>query len=198
MMKNIVATFSIVAFDPEMDSLGVAVQSKFLGVGAVMPWAKAGAGAIATQAMANYSYGPRGIELLAQGNDSEKTVEVLTAEDSERENRQLGVVDANGRPATFTGGECFEWAGGITGEHYAAQGNILVGQETAQAMGETFETAGATSPRVCSPRSTPGGPPGETVAECSLRRSSSCAKTEDTAATTTGSWTCAWTNTTAR
>lgn len=140
-MKNIVATFSIVAFDPQTESFGVAVQSKFLGVGAVVPWAKAGAGAVATQAMANYTYGPRGIELMSQSNTAAKTIDILTGGDSGREHRQLGVVDANGRPATFTGGECFEWAGGVTGEHYAAQGNILVGPGTVEAMSETFEAA---------------------------------------------------------
>ena len=141
--RGIVATFSIVAFDPETDALGVAVQSKFLAVGAVVPWARAGAGAVATQAMANFNYGPRGLDLMSRGNSAQETVEALISSDDEREHRQLGVVDAAGRTATFTGGECFEWAGGITGEHYAAQGNILVGRETVEAMARTFEaTAG--------------------------------------------------------
>ena len=141
--RGIVATFSIVAFDPETDALGVAVQSRFLAVGAVVPWARAGAGAVATQAMANFNYGPRGLDLMSRGNSAQETVEALISSDAEREHRQLGVVDAAGRTATFTGGECFEWAGGITGEHYAAQGNILVGRETVEAMARTFEaTAG--------------------------------------------------------
>lgn len=140
-MKKLVATFSIAAFDPETDSLGVAVQSKFLAVGAVVPWAKAGAGAVATQAMANYNYGPRGLELLSQGKEANETVEALVSADEGREHRQIGVVDAEGRAATFTGSECFEWAGGVTGEHYAAQGNILVGRETVEAMAGTFEKA---------------------------------------------------------
>jgi uncharacterized Ntn-hydrolase superfamily protein len=141
--RGIVATFSIVAFDPETDALGVAVQSRFLAVGAVVPWARAGAGAVATQAMANFNYGPRGLDLMSRGNSAQETVEALISSDDEREHRQLGVVDAAGRTATFTGGECFEWAGGITGEHYAAQGNILVGRETVEAMARTFEaTAG--------------------------------------------------------
>lgn len=135
------ATFSIVAFDPETGSLGVAVQSKFLAVGAIVPWARAGAGAVATQAMANYNYGPRGLELLAEGRTAAETVEALVGADEDRAHRQLGVVDARGGAATFTGSECFEWAGGITGEHYAAQGNILVGRETVEAMARAFEDA---------------------------------------------------------
>lgn len=140
-MSEIVATFSIAAFDPETDSLGVAVQSKFLAVGSVVPWARAGAGAVATQAMANFNYGPRGLDLMAQGRTAEETVEALISADEDREHRQLGVVDARGRAATYTGSECFDWAGGVTGEHYAAQGNILVGRETVEAMAKTYEGA---------------------------------------------------------
>ena len=136
---RIAATFSIIAFDPEADSLGVAVQSKFLAVGSVVPWARAGVGAVATQALANFNYGPRGLQLLSRGKTAQETVEALISADEEREHRQLGVVDAAGRAATFTGGECFEWAGGVTGEHYAAQGNILVGWETVEALAKTFE-----------------------------------------------------------
>jgi uncharacterized Ntn-hydrolase superfamily protein len=138
-LTPIVATFSIVAFDPETDSLGVAVQSKFLAVGAVVPWARAGVGAVATQAMANFNYGPRGLDLMASGMTAEDTVEALTSADEDRVHRQVGVVDARGRAATFTGSECFDWAGGVTGEHYAAQGNILVGRETVEAMATTYE-----------------------------------------------------------
>jgi uncharacterized Ntn-hydrolase superfamily protein len=138
---QIVATFSILAFDPETDSLGVAVQSKFLAVGSVVPWARAGVGAVATQAMANYNYGPRGLDLMSAGNSAEQTVEALTSEDEDREHRQVGVVDARGRASTFTGSECFDWAGGVTGEHYAAQGNILVGKETVEAMASTYAEA---------------------------------------------------------
>ena len=138
-MQPIVATFSIAAFDPESDSLGVAVQSKFLAVGSVVPWARAGVGAVATQALANYSYGPRGLDLLSQGHTAEQTVEALVSADEDREHRQLGVVDARGQVASFTGSECFDWAGGVTGEHYAAQGNILVGRETVEAMARTYE-----------------------------------------------------------
>jgi uncharacterized Ntn-hydrolase superfamily protein len=142
-VKGMVATFSIVAFEPETKALGVAVQSKFLAVGAIVPWARAGVGAVATQAMANFNYGPRGLDLMSRGKTAEETVEALISSDDEREHRQLGVVDARGRAATFTGSECFEWAGGVAGEHYAAQGNILVGRETVEAMAKTFEaTAG--------------------------------------------------------
>src|SRR5918997_6808169 len=141
-LTPIVATFSIAAFDPETDSLGVAVQSKFLAVGSVVPWARAGVGAVATQAMANYNYGPRGLELMAQGKTADETVEGLISADEDREHRQVGAVDARGRAATFTGSECFEWAGGTTGEHCAAQGNILVGGETVEAMARTYEEAG--------------------------------------------------------
>ncbi len=138
-MRGIVATFSIVGFDPETNSLGVAVQSKFLAVGSLVPWARAGVGAVATQAMANLTYGPRGLELMARGKTASETVEALISADEDREHRQLGVVDGRGRAATFTGSECFEWAGGITGECYAAQGNILVGKETVEAMASTYE-----------------------------------------------------------
>ncbi len=141
-MAQIVATFSIAAFDPETDSLGVAVQSKFLAVGSVVPWARAGVGAVATQAMANYNYGPRGLDLMAEGRTAEETVEALTSSDEGRDHRQLGVVDAQGRAATYTGAECFDWAGGATGEHYAAQGNILVGRETVDAMARAYEGSG--------------------------------------------------------
>ena len=146
---RVVATFSIVGFDPETDTWGVAVQSKFLAVGAIVPWARAGVGAVATQAMANFNYGPRGLELMSQGKTAQETVEALISSDDEREHRQLGVVDAAGRAATFTGSECFEWAGGVKGEHYAAQGNILVGRETVEAMARTFEgTSGGLAGRL--------------------------------------------------
>jgi uncharacterized Ntn-hydrolase superfamily protein len=150
-VTKIVATFSIIGFDPETDSLGVAVQSKFLAVGSVVPWASAGVGAVATQAMANYNYGPHGLELMARGKTADETVEGLTFVDEDREHRQVGAVDARGRAATFTGSECFEWAGGVTGEYYAAQGNILVGGETVEAMARTYtETQGDLATRLLS------------------------------------------------
>jgi uncharacterized Ntn-hydrolase superfamily protein len=119
--------------------LGIAVQSKFLAVGSVVPWARAGVGAVATQALANFNYGPRGLDLMSEGHTAEQTVQVLVGGDEDREHRQLGVVDARGLAATFTGSECFEWAGGVTGEHYAAQGNILVGEATVEAMARTYQ-----------------------------------------------------------
>jgi len=148
---EIIATFSIVGLDPETNSLGVAVQSKFLAVGSVVPWARAGVGAVATQAMANYNYGPHGLELMARGKTADETVEGLTLADEDREHRQVGAVDARGRAATFTGSECFEWAGGVTGEYFAAQGNILVGDETVEAMAKTYtETQGDLATRLLS------------------------------------------------
>ncbi len=132
-------TFSIVARDPNTGELGIAVQSKFLAVGAVVPWARAGVGAIATQAWANTTYGPGGLELLASGLSAEETIARLTADDNGRANRQVGVVSMQGEPATFTGDECFPWAGGHVGEHYTCQGNILVSEETVLSMARTFE-----------------------------------------------------------
>src|SRR5437763_16384814 len=131
-------TFSIVARDHQTGELGIAVQSKFLAVGAVVPWAKAGGGAIATQAWANTSYGPRGLELLASGLSASETLVQLTSEDENRAQRQAGIVAVTGAPATFTGDQCIPWDGGQTGEDYACQGNILVGKETVLAMAQTF------------------------------------------------------------
>jgi uncharacterized Ntn-hydrolase superfamily protein len=139
-------TFSIVARDLQAGESGIAVQSKFLAVGAVVPWAKAGVGAIATQSWANTSYGPRGLELLASGLSASETLAQLTSEDENRAMRQVGIVAITGTPATFTGDQCFPWAGGQTGEDYACQGNILVGEETVLAMARTFEQ---TTGRLC-------------------------------------------------
>jgi uncharacterized Ntn-hydrolase superfamily protein len=139
----IVATYSLAACDLDAGQWGVATQSKFLAVGSVVPWAEPGAGAVATQAYANPRYGPEGLALLRGGASAEEVVEQLTGADDGREHRQLGVVDARGGSATFTGGACFEWAGGQTGPCFAAQGNILVGPETVAALATTFEaTAG--------------------------------------------------------
>ena len=134
-------TFSIVGCDPERGDWGVAVASKFPAVGAVVPWARAGAGAVATQSFANVAYGPEGLELAASGLDAEEVVRRLTEPDADREQRQLGVVDASGRAATFTGGKCFDWAGGRTGPGFACQGNILVGPEVVDAMATAFGAA---------------------------------------------------------
>jgi uncharacterized Ntn-hydrolase superfamily protein len=134
-----VATYSIVACDLEAGQWGVAVQSKFLGVGSIVPWAEPGIGAIATQAFANPRYGPQGLALLREGSSAQETVDRLTAEDDGRAERQVGVVDGTGGSATFTGAECLEWAGGRAGEGFAAQGNILVSAATIDALAETFE-----------------------------------------------------------
>jgi uncharacterized Ntn-hydrolase superfamily protein len=134
-----VATYSIVACALDAGQWGVAVQSKFLAVGSVVPWAEPHVGAIATQSWANPRYGPDGLELLRSGRTAEEAVAALTAADEGREHRQLGIVDGSGRAATFTGAECQDWAGGRTGPGYAAQGNILVSQETVDALAATFE-----------------------------------------------------------
>jgi uncharacterized Ntn-hydrolase superfamily protein len=136
-----VGTFSIVGFDPDTGELGVAVQSKFFAVGVVVPWAKAGVGAIATQAFANTTYGPEGLRLLAEGRSPEDVITELTDPDESRDRRQIGIVDATGRSASFTGDECMAWAGHVVGEHYAAQGNILTGEEVVRAMARAFESA---------------------------------------------------------
>ncbi|TCT19979.1 putative Ntn-hydrolase superfamily protein [Melghiribacillus thermohalophilus] len=147
--NQIVATFSIVGFDPETGELGVAVQSKFLGVGAVVPWAKSGVGAIATQSYANTTYGPEGLKHLEKGKSARETLELLINDDPDKDMRQVGIVDAKGNAATFTGKQCYEWAGGRSGKHYAAQGNILVGKETVDRMAETFEqTEGSLAERL--------------------------------------------------
>lgn len=137
-------TFSIVGFDPETKELGIAVQSKFLGVGSVVPWAKAGVGAVATQAFANPAYGPDGLKLMEEGKSAQETVDILTNRDDGKEDRQVGIVDRDGNSATFTGEKCYDWAGGKAGEYYAAQGNILVGKETVEALADTFEQATGT------------------------------------------------------
>jgi len=134
-------TFSIAACDLAAGQWGVATQSKFLAVGSVVPWAEPHVGAVATQAYANPRYGPNGLQLLRDGLAAEEVVERLTAADEGREHRQLGVVDAEGRGATYTGSECHDWAGGRAGPGYAAQGNILVSAETVDAIVETFESS---------------------------------------------------------
>src|SRR5712691_7187046 len=125
MGRNVVATYSIVACDLEAAQWGVAVQSKFLAVGSVVPWAEPAVGAVATQAYANPRFGPDGLALLREGLDAEEVVERLVAGDDGRNERQVGVVDGHGRAAAHTGSECIDWAGHRTGACYAAQGNLL-------------------------------------------------------------------------
>ena len=139
-MAERIATYSIVACDLTARQWGVAVQSKFLAVGSIVPWAEAGVGAIATQAHANPRYGPDGLALLREGQSAQEVVETLSDADDGRAQRQVGVVDARGGSATFTGDACFEWAGGRTDHGYAAQGNILVSEATVDALGGTFES----------------------------------------------------------
>lgn len=140
------STFSIIANDPEEKAWGIAVASKFLAVGNVVPWARAGAGAVATQSYANTSYGPKGLQLMAEGLPAEEALQRLIKDDPDSELRQVGLVDAQGRPATFTGSKCYDWAGGLTGEHFAAQGNILVGPQVVQAMAEAFTAVSGSLP----------------------------------------------------
>ena len=136
-----VATFSIVGYDPKTGDLGVAVQSKFFAVGSVVPWAKAGVGAVATQSYANVDYGPDGLERLAKGQSARETVDALTKADANRRLRQLGIVDARGRSASFTGSGCKHWAGHIEKPNFCAQGNILTGEEVVRSMVSSYEQA---------------------------------------------------------
>ena len=144
-------TFSIVGYDPQTKELGVAVASKFLAVGAVVPFAKAGVGAIATQSWANLDYGKHGLELLEKGLSPQQVLEKLIQSDDKSASRQVGIIDAKGRSATFTGDDCFNWAGGSAGDHFAAQGNILVDQHTVETMESTFlQTQGSLAERLLS------------------------------------------------
>lgn len=150
---SIVATYSIAACDLDAGQWGVATQSKFLAVGSVVPWAMPGVGAVATQAYANPRYGPDGLQLLAEGLSAAEVIARLTDADKGRAGRQVGVVDARGGGATYTGADCMEWAGGLAGPGFAAQGNILVGEETVAALATTFT-------------STHGRPLAERLLEC--------------------------------
>jgi uncharacterized Ntn-hydrolase superfamily protein len=142
-------TFSIVAADPQTGEIGVAVQSKFLSVGAVVPWVRAGVGAIATQAFANTAYGPRALDLLAAGAQPDHVAHELVAGDDGRADRQFGIVDASGRASSYTGEKCIPWAGGIAGPLFAAQGNCLAGPAVVDALASTFQTtSGALADRL--------------------------------------------------
>jgi uncharacterized Ntn-hydrolase superfamily protein len=135
---SVISTYSIVACDLDAREWGVAVQSKFLAVGAAVPAAEPEVGAVATQAWANLAYRPDGLALLRQGYAAEEVVRTLVGADEGRGHRQVGIVDAHGRAATYTGSECLDWAGGTTGPGYAAQGNILVSEATVEALATTF------------------------------------------------------------
>lgn len=137
-MKNTGVTFSIAACDPAKEEWGIAVASKFLAVGSVVPWAQAKVGAVATQALANLQFGPNGLDLLRRGRSAQETLDELIAGDEGRDHRQAGVVDGEGRAATFTGDSCIPWAGGVAGEHFAIQGNILAGPQVVESMREAY------------------------------------------------------------
>jgi uncharacterized Ntn-hydrolase superfamily protein len=139
-------TFSIVARSADGETWGVATASKFLGVGAVVPAARAGVGAIATQALANTTYKPDGLRALAEGKSAKAVVAALTAADDGRDDRQVGMVDAHGGAATYTGAGCLAWAGGRTDEGVAIQGNILVGPEVVKAIHRAWLDSDASAP----------------------------------------------------
>ena len=140
----LIATFSIVARDSTTGELVVAVQSKFIAVGSAVPYAKAGVGAIASQAWGNVRYGPVGLELLSKGAPPEKVIRLMTNADPRRAHRQVGVIGLDGNASNYTGEKCMDWAGGQTGPDYAVQGNILTGPEVTQAMAQAFEDANGT------------------------------------------------------
>ncbi len=137
--QQTVATFSIIAHDPKTGETGIAVQSKFLAVGSVVPWADAEAGAIATQAYANTRFGPEGLKLLKDGDSAKETLSKLIASDPNRDHRQVAVIDLNGGVAAHTGKKCNDWAGHLTGDHFAVQGNLLAGKQVVQDMKQRFE-----------------------------------------------------------
>jgi uncharacterized Ntn-hydrolase superfamily protein len=139
-LNRLISTFSIVAFDPKTGKLGVAVQSRYFSVGTAVPWAQSRVGAIATQSFVNISYGPRGLRLLKKGLTVNEVISKLTNKDKSRDYRQLGVIDAKGDAAAYTGTKCMEWAGSKTGKNYSAQGNILANEKVVQYMGRRFET----------------------------------------------------------
>ena len=186
-------TFSIVAADLDAGDWGVAVASKFVSVGAVVPWAKAGVGAVATQSWANTSFGPEGLALMTDGASAEDALGTLIDGDEGRADRQVGVVDSAGRAATFTGSACMEWAGGATGRGFAAQGNILVGGQVVEAMSGAFsETVGDLCDRLLAALLA-GDAAGGTGAAGSPPRSSWSVREVATKAGTTATSTFGWT-----
>ncbi len=135
-------TFSIVAIDLETNEIGIAVQSKFPAVGAVVPWLDIKAGAIATQAWANLEYGRTGLKLLKAGADANQALRILLEKDDMKEHRQVGIVDLKGNAVSFTGSECYPWAGGVTADGVVVQGNILAGEEVVSKMLDAFLSTG--------------------------------------------------------
>ncbi|MEZ4669117.1 MAG: DUF1028 domain-containing protein [Anaerolineae bacterium] len=134
-------TFSIVAYDPEQEAWGVAVASKFLAVGAVVSWARAGAGAVATQSFCKMSFGPDGLALMEQGKSARETLDSLLTADPQAATRQVGVVDRYGGTAAHSGSECFDWKGHVMGEGFTCQGNILAGAQVVHDMADAFKAA---------------------------------------------------------
>lgn len=144
-----VATFSIVAFDPETEEIGIAVQSKIVSVGSIVPFARAGVGAVATQSYANVNYGPFGLHFLNEGYAPDAVLSILTMADKQRDHRQAGIIDSEGNAASFTGKDCTAWAGSVVGKHFAVQGNMLTGPEVVEAMAKAFqETEGILAERL--------------------------------------------------
>ncbi len=146
---DVIATFSIVAFDPVTEQWGIAVQSRFLAVGAVVPFAEAGTGAIASQAWGNTAFGPKALQMMRLGVPADEVMKVLLAHDDARENRQVGIVDFSGKSSTFTGSYCQNWAGGINGDFFAVQGNILAGEQVVRSMADAYaRTSGTLAERL--------------------------------------------------
>src|SRR5438034_223023 len=135
MRSPVPSTFSIVGFDPKTKDLGVAVESRFVAVGAVVPFAEAGVGAVATQSYANTTFGPKALGMMKQRVAPKDVLQRLVKADKEAARRQVGLVDARGRPASYAGKECFPWAGQLVGQHYACQGNLLAGADVVKEMG---------------------------------------------------------------
>lgn len=146
---DVIATFSIVAADPDTGEVGVAVASRFFAVGTVVPWAKANVGAVATQSFCNTSFGWRGLDLLEKGASPDEAMNILIRNDEGRDKRQVGIIDAKGNAATYTGSGCVTWAGGRKGPNYAVQGNILTGEDVVKAMESAFlKTRGTLAERM--------------------------------------------------
>lgn len=139
--NRLIHTFSIVACDPKTGEMGVAVASKFLAVGSIVPWAKANVGAIATQSWANTGFGPDGLKMLEEGKTAKEVLAALLEGDENRDWRQIGIVDRHGNAAAHTGKECHDYAFHHIGEGFTIQGNLLVGHEVIDAMAISFQYA---------------------------------------------------------